>query len=298
MSAMKQAGVDELVLASVERALTEGGLSDAVGWLNGDAAKRIPKERLAPLWYRSAKNAMALERWGDAVTYLGKANQLRPTALYQQRLHLVRHRREPALSLEGRGKLPKPHRLSPTAFVPELTGVVACGQYHSRGTGSGLPWSRLLRDAKDPPHDREERNLILSVAVACLCCVLQHEAAFLREVDVVVAIPPDPERYARRGMSLPDALAVAVEKHLAVPWLQEALLRTRSTELRGLSRAKRAAAVRDSMRVGNLGPLDPKSVLLVDDVITSGATLREAARLLKVAGVAEVYAAALSHTEG
>jgi predicted amidophosphoribosyltransferase len=39
-------------------------------------------------------------------------------------------------------------------------------------------------------------------------------------------------------------------------------------------------------------------ILVVDDVITSGSTLREAARVLRKAGVTQVFGAALSHTEG
>jgi predicted amidophosphoribosyltransferase len=39
-------------------------------------------------------------------------------------------------------------------------------------------------------------------------------------------------------------------------------------------------------------------VLVLDDVITSGSTLREAGRLLKEQGAAEVLGASLTHTEG
>jgi predicted amidophosphoribosyltransferase len=44
--------------------------------------------------------------------------------------------------------------------------------------------------------------------------------------------------------------------------------------------------------------VDGRAVFLVDDVITTGSTLRSAARVLRDAGATTVVAAALSHTEG
>jgi hypothetical protein len=71
----------------------------------------------------------------------------------------------------------------------------------------------------------------------------------LRHADVVVAVPPDPERYSRRGMSLPDNLAAGVERQLALPWPLEALVKTKSVELRGLQWAERRKAIQGSMEI-------------------------------------------------
>ena len=92
-----------------------------------------------------------------------------------------------------------------------------------------------MREAKNPPRDEEESRIILKAACGFLCRYIVADTPLLRHADAVVAIPPDPERYARRGMSLPDNLAMAVERPLAIPWPMEALVRTKSVELRELS---------------------------------------------------------------
>jgi predicted amidophosphoribosyltransferase len=113
-----------------------------------------------------------------------------------------------------------------------------------------------------------------------------------------IALPPDPERYARRGMSLPDHLAGATEIQLALPWPMEALIRTKSIELRGLSRSERRQIVKGSMAARDVSLLTGRWVLLVDDVTTSGASLLEAAAVLRAAGAGDVCAVTLCHTEG
>ena len=120
----------------------------------------------------------------------------------------------------------------------------------------------------------------------------------LQHADIVVAIPPDPERYAQRGMSLPDELALAVERQLSLPWPTEALVRTKPIELRGLSWRERRQAVDGSMEARDVSLVKDRCVLLVDDVITSGATVSKAAKLLRAAGACDVHAGVLCHTEG
>jgi len=156
----------------------------------------------------------------------------------------------------------------------------------------------LLREAKNPPRDQDERRDVLEVTCGYFCRYLVEATTVLRHADIVVAIPPDPERYAQRGMSLPDELAGAVERQLSLPWPIEALARTSSVELRGLSWPERRQAVAGSIVAQDVAFVKNRCVLLVDDVITSGATISEAAVLLRAAGAVDVHAATLCHTEG
>jgi predicted amidophosphoribosyltransferase len=100
-------------------------------------------------------------------------------------------------------------------------------------------------------------------------------------------------------MSLPDELAQSVERQIGIPFLPGGLRNTATDiELRGLTWSQRRHAVRGSMEAGDLGIAAGRSVLVIDDVITSGATLREASRLLLGAGALEIYGLGLCHTEG
>ena len=65
---------------------------------------------------------------------------------------------------------------------------------------------------------RRNDGVILNVTCGYLCRYILQETLVLQHADVVVAIPPDPERCAQRGMSLPDELARAVERQLGLPW--------------------------------------------------------------------------------
>lgn len=112
--------------------------------------------------------------------------------------------------------------------------------------------------------------------------------------DVVVPVPLHRARLLERGYNQSTALGRGIAETLDVPLL-EALKRPRVTVSQThLSRDARWQNVRDAFAVPKPGPIRRAHVLLVDDVLTTGATAAAAAGALVEAGAASVHLVALA----
>jgi ComF family protein len=117
-----------------------------------------------------------------------------------------------------------------------------------------------------------------------------------RSADVVVPVPLHWSRRWRRGYNQADLLARVVGRSIGCPGEPGALRRVRRTApQRGATRDERARNVRGAFAAKD-ARLEGARVLLVDDVVTTGATLTECARMLEEAGAIEVRAAAVART--
>ncbi|MBN1334498.1 MAG: ComF family protein [Deltaproteobacteria bacterium] len=112
-------------------------------------------------------------------------------------------------------------------------------------------------------------------------------APVLPLVGAVVAVPSPPARVAARGFSAPHLLAGAVARRLGVPHVR-ALHRHRGPRQAGLARRARGANVAGAFTLS--GPfVDEPVLLLVDDVVTTGATASACAQVLLVGGARAVH---------
>ncbi len=109
--------------------------------------------------------------------------------------------------------------------------------------------------------------------------------------DAVTWVPATKAAVRRRGFDHAEALARALASEAGYPGPTRLLARTHASDQRVLSRAERAANVAGTFRC--VRPLDG-SVLLVDDVFTTGATVDAASRALASAGAGEVRVATLA----
>lgn len=152
-----------------------------------------------------------------------------------------------------------------------------------------FPWDRLLSALKF------EDALDLAPTMAALLALRVDRSS----IDLLLPIPLSPTRLQRRGYNQAEQIAASLARRIGRPLKTRGLLRQRETPPQmGLTRAQRLANLHGAFTVepSVLDSLRGQRIALVDDVMTTGATLAEATRTLRAAGAVEVQAWVISRT--
>lgn len=117
-------------------------------------------------------------------------------------------------------------------------------------------------------------------------------------VDTVVPVPVHRSRRRKRGFNQAEILADIIGEKLNIPVMPDMLKRSKKTmPQKELTAAERLKNLSGAFRAGEI-PRGVKRVLLIDDIYTTGSTAEACARVLKAAGVEEVYVAVICMTGG
>lgn len=124
-------------------------------------------------------------------------------------------------------------------------------------------------------------------------CVCTHYGRI--HFDSVTAVPLFPARERERTYNQSALLAQRVAARMKVPFEGRVVRRVRAT----LTQTRLTAVARRKNMAGAFAPMHPqwlrgRTMLLVDDVMTTGSTVRQCARALKAGGVARVYVATVA----
>ncbi len=144
---------------------------------------------------------------------------------------------------------------------------------------------------------KHERNAWLAPRLSGLLLEARGEAVGRLPEDAwIVPVPLHWWRHWRRGYNQAEALARGLANRLERP-VRRALRRIVATDkLAELSRTERSRAMREAFRARRNAGLEGRTILLVDDVLTTGATCGAAARALKRAGARRVVVAVIART--
>jgi len=117
--------------------------------------------------------------------------------------------------------------------------------------------------------------------------------------EVVVPVPMHWSRRLRRGTSSADVLSEVLTRHLGVPTAERLLVRRRNTLPQfNLPPKKRFSNVRGAFGISAAYNLRAERVLLVDDILTTGATCHEVAKVLRKAGARYISVVVIARAVG
>lgn len=124
------------------------------------------------------------------------------------------------------------------------------------------------------------------------------DAGYDQSFDIVIPVPLHKEKQRRRGYNQCDSIAKGMAEILGIPWSNAVLVKEKNTQSQTKkNRMARFTSADSVYKVCNGGLIKDKKVLVVDDIITTGATIGSCSQLLLQSGCKEVSVAALASAE-
>lgn len=113
------------------------------------------------------------------------------------------------------------------------------------------------------------------------------------EFDIITSVPASTRRQRQRGYNQAELIAKFLSRHLKLPY-KRALGKFGHQRQVGTKRGQRLEQVKGTIYVLNSKKVADRRVLVVDDVVTTGATISECARVLKSAGAKSIWGLAVA----
>lgn len=168
---------------------------------------------------------------------------------------------------------------------PDLLAVLTCYPYDSA-------LKERLRRLKY--HNQPQIATQLSKLLAERWCDFAQCLATNPKPQAIVPVPLHPKRQAERGYNQSELLAKALSHELKLPVFAKAIRRTTNTvALHSLSPKERDLVLKDAFAAGpDIDKICGKNIILLDDIITTGATVKYCAKILQAHDCTNVWALA------
>ncbi len=112
-----------------------------------------------------------------------------------------------------------------------------------------------------------------------------------KTIDCIIPVPLNKRKERERGYNQSVWIANGISSIITVPVLPDIVRRSRYTETQThLNAEERKKNIADAFEINEADVIRGKNILLVDDIVTTGSTIQEIARVLKVAKATRVIA--------
>ncbi len=169
--------------------------------------------------------------------------------------------------------------------LPEANGIFVAADYNDSFAKKTI-W--LLKYGKTKTGAKPLTRLLYARIVQRP----SFAAALKKGSWIIIPIPLSKKRLRERGFNQSEIIARNLSDRMSVRMLPNVLYKKVHTETQVSikDRKKRLANLKDTFAVKNAEMIQGKNIILVDDVTTTGATIREAGKTLRMAGAKKVIA--------
>jgi competence protein ComFC len=189
------------------------------------------------------------------------------------------------------------HALGP--YRQNIKNQIACPDCR----GNGLTFiKQVIAVGK---YDNILRNLILqfkygserllAAPLAALLIERLKTSGIINQIDIIIPVPLHVKRLKTRGFNQAELVAQYISRAYKTPFSVDNLIRIKDiTPQAALPRQARLTNPQNAFALKKPAEIRKKNILLIDDVLTTGATAQEIARVLREAGANHIYVAVLA----
>lgn len=165
-------------------------------------------------------------------------------------------------------------------------GIAACFNYHQPLV------KKIIKRAKYSPYQKELIPILTSFLIKFLENFPQIISFWKKNDFVLIPIPLTKEKMAWRGFNQAEIIAKEINSKLNLPINTKIIKKIKNKKSQtGLGRENRMENVKGIFKIRQK---PPKNIILIDDVLTTGATLKEAKKSLIRAGAKNIWAIVLA----
>ena len=130
---------------------------------------------------------------------------------------------------------------------------------------------------------------------AAALCKQQENYKFLQQIDLIVPVPIHPKKQKKRGYNQSEVFGNALSEILKIPLKADVLIKSQHTDSQTKKgRYSRWQNINESFEIKDQNLQKYSHILLIDDVVTTGATLEKCASLLCGASNAKISIATIA----